>query len=387
MNKLYYSFYFFKSLLFYIPILVLYLNYVLDNPAQVGILLSVKTISVFLLEVPMGYMADKFGRKINLYWSYIFYIIFLILLIYSKNFYVLIFAEILFSISETLSSGTYTALIYDNLKFENNENEFAKLQRNFSFINSIGLAISFILGSYLYSINKKSVFYLSILATFLILFTLYNIKEYPYKKDMNNQKFNLKNILLNDLKKFQNEDNLLKIIIFYSAIITSIFMAIYFYIFPFELNDLFKNKIIYGAFYCIGVLLIGFGGKCQKYVKNTQNFIFYGIIFLLPLFLIVYLLKSPLIIVLFILAMRFFWGIYSTNVNIEINLKISSSDIRATIFSIKNAILNILLGIFFITIGFLNENGIQNYKIIGFMLILILILIIGIKFLVKTLSK
>lgn len=63
MVKLYYHYYFFKSLLFYIPVLILYLNFYIVAPEKVTFILSVKTFSVFLLEIPLGYLSDKLGRK------------------------------------------------------------------------------------------------------------------------------------------------------------------------------------------------------------------------------------------------------------------------------------------------------------------------------------
>lgn len=386
-TKKYYLFYFIKSFLFHIPILVLYLNFVLNDPIKVGVLLSIKSISVFLLEIPTGYISDKFGRKISLYFSCLFNILFLIILIFFHRFYFLIIAEIFFSISEALASGADVALIYDNLKFQNKEGEFSKLQRDFSWISSIGLSLSFVIGSYVYNFDKKSVFLLSVLFTLFLLLVLLKIKEYPYKEDekliSKEEKYNFIRVLKKDINKFKNEKKILRIIIIYSTIIISIFMSIYFYIFPLELNKVFNNKVIYGLIYCLGVILIGLGGKFQKIVKDTEKFIFYGVIALFPIFLISSLLNNSIIIILLVLIMRFFWGMYSTNLNIEINKRISNSDIRATIFSIKNAILNIMLSLFFSAIGLLNSLQINNSKIIGIFLSVLSILIIIISFIIK----
>lgn len=285
MIKLYYYYYFFKSLLFYIPVLILYLNYYVVAPEKVTFILAVKTFSVFLLEIPLGYLSDKSGRKKNLYFSLIFNIIFLLILILKPSFYWLIVAEIFYSISESLSSGTDISLIYDNLKYENKEKFFSEIQRNLSWYNSLALAFSFFTGSYLYSISKKSVFILTLIGVIITGIILLKIKEYPYRKaEVTKEKCNFINLIISDIQKIKKEKDELKSILLYSTIIISIFMSIYFYLFPLELNTLFSNKIFYGIIYCIGVLIVGMGSKCQKYVANSENFVFYGVRYLIPFF-------------------------------------------------------------------------------------------------------
>lgn len=379
MVKLYYHYYFFKSLLFYIPVLILYLNFYIVAPEKVTFILSVKTFSVFLLEIPLGYLSDKLGRKKNLYLSLIFNMIFLLILIFKPSFYWLIVAEIFYSVSESLSSGTDISLIYDNLKYENKEKFFSEIQRNLSWYNSLALAFSFFAGSYLYSINKKSSFILTLIGTVITTIILLKIKEYPYKKsELTEEKSSYINLIISDIQKIKKEKDELKFMLLYSTIIISIFMSIYFYLFPLELNTLFSNKIFYGIIYCVGVLIVGMGGKCQKYVDNSENFVFYGVKYLIPFFLLVYIYKRSFIIVGFIIIMRFFWGTYSTNVNIEINSKISNSEIRTTILSIKNGVLNLLLSVLFFVFGILKNQEIENYQIIfGLGLIILLLFYIA----------
>lgn len=368
--KIYYLFYGIKSLIFYIPILVIYLSSILKTPFQVGIVLSIKSISVFLLEVPLGYVADKFGRKKSIILSIIANITSLTFLIISPNFYTIIIAELFFSVSETLCSGADISLIYDNLKYENKEELYDEFQRNSSLIGSIMLSISFLLGSWIYSYNKELVFIFSIISSLMLLLILKAIIEQPYSENQNTYKFSK---IKEDLKSLKKESFFLKNLIVYGAITTSSFMGIYFYIFPLELNKIINNKLIYGLIYCLGVLLIGFGSKGQKYIKNNYNFIFNGGIIVVPLIVFVYLFKNNISIIIFILFMRYLWGSYSTNLNIVINKNISVSSLRATIFSIKNAILNIFLSVFFLTMGYFKTISLSSFIILKYYAIFIVI--------------
>lgn len=370
----YYLFYGIKSLIFYIPILVIYLNDVLDNSMQVGIVLAVKSISVFVLEVPLGYIADRFGRKLSIKFSIYANIISLILLITYPNFYTIIIAEIFFSISETLFSGADISMFYDNFVYENEEKLYDKFQRNVSLISSIALSIAFFVGSLVYPYNKYLVFIFSIIAMFALLFILRYIVEHPYKETQTKYKFNQ---VKKDLAKINTETILLKNLVVQGAITTSVFMGIYFYIFPLELNEISDNKLIYGLFYCIAVLLIGLGGKSQKYIKNNYKFTFNGVVAIIPLLIMVAFFQSRIFMIVFILFMRYFWGIYSTNLNILINKNISNSSLRATVFSLKNAILNIFLSCFFVITGYLQNEGYDSFTLLKYYAFLLFILVIG----------
>ena len=384
--KFYYLFYSIKSLLFYVPILVIYLTDILQNSFQVGIALTTKSISVFLLEVPLGYIADKFGRKRSLFFSIIINIFSFLFLIISPNFYTVIIAEIFFSISETLFSGADIALIYDNFKHEDRESYFAEFQRNSTLISSVTLAVSFFLGSLIYSYNKKMVFILTIFSSIFLLIILNYIKEHPYNKNTSNcSKFESIKV---DLIKIKEESVILKEIIIYTSILTSVFMAIYFYILPIELNNLQikDNKIIYGLIYAFGVFLIGLGGKMQKYIKNKYNFIFTAGLFLIPLMFLTSYLKNRTLLIIFILIMRFLWGAYSTNNSIIINKELIDSSIRATVFSIKNAILNIFLGGFFLIMGFFENYKFSNFSFLYFYICFIVILFIFNMFFLKQIN-
>lgn len=370
--NIYYLFYLIKSLLFYIPIFVIYLTDVLQNSFEVGIVLTVKSISVFLLEVPMGYIADKCGRKKSIIYSSLINIISLLFLIISPNFYTVILSELFFSVSETLFSGADIALIYDNFKFEKRENLFEEFQRNASLLGSITLALSFFIGSYIYFYNKKLVFILSIISSLILLIVLKKIKEHPYTEEFNQSCFSIKK----DLIKINKESFILKNMIVYSSIVTSIFMAIYFYIFPIVLDSLKikDNNMIYGATYALGVLLIGIGGKYQKYVKNEEKFLYFAGIYLVPIMIFISFFKNRVCLILLILLMRMLWGVYSTNNNIIINQKLIDSSLRATVFSIKNAILNSFLGVFFLGMGYLGKIEISIFVYIKIYAILIVIL-------------
>jgi len=81
---------------------------------------------IFLLEVPTGVVADRFGRKYSLAFGAI--IVSLAALVYGSvpNFYVFLIGEFLFAMAFSFMSGADDALLYDCLKEEGREDEIKK---------------------------------------------------------------------------------------------------------------------------------------------------------------------------------------------------------------------------------------------------------------------
>lgn len=170
--------------LFHIPILTIYFNSILESAKLVSTLFIVKSITVFIFEVPTGYISDRYSRKLSFLTGIFFNIISLLCFIYKPNFYTLILGEICFGLSECLISGSDSAFYYDNLKAEGVEDEYNNFIKNTGFFQSIFLSIAFFIGTILYGFSNKLVFVCSIIFQALTFYILLQIKEYPYKSNI-----------------------------------------------------------------------------------------------------------------------------------------------------------------------------------------------------------
>ena len=173
-----------RTALFYIPILVIYFQHTINKPIQVGILISLKTISTLIFEIPTGIVADYFSRKASVIIGFFLNILSIVIFIVMKDFMWFALAQVLFGVAETFYSGADTALIYDNLKAVNTEGYYEKVVQNVSLISSIALFISFITGSYFYSMNKIIPFVCSFVAILIALLIFITIPEYPYNYNL-----------------------------------------------------------------------------------------------------------------------------------------------------------------------------------------------------------
>ncbi len=83
---------------------------------QIMILQSWFLFWIFVLEIPIGTIADFFGRKHSLFIVCIVNTVGVLVYVNAPNFYVFMLAEFLWAASVALVSGADEAFVYDTLK-------------------------------------------------------------------------------------------------------------------------------------------------------------------------------------------------------------------------------------------------------------------------------
>lgn len=327
-----------KKAFFYIPILVIYFENVLDNSFQVAILLTIKTITVNIFEIPTGFIADRISRKTSILTGIILSICSLLIIIMLPKFIWLCIAQILFSIAETLNSGADIAFLYDNLKKFKKEEKFNNINRNLYFITSTSLFLSFIIGGFVYSKMIIGPFILSSIAFLFAFFICLSIKEETYKE--NNNFYNLKSKASN-FKKISSQSNLLWYTLLLGNVISALFYSMYLYILPLLLiNNNISQKHV-GIIYACAIFTYGVGAKISKYINNDSNFLkFHSPLLAMILFIALGYTNNTIIFILLILLIRLLWGAYAVTFDNQINMLIKDSIIRASVISIGNSIKN-----------------------------------------------
>jgi len=171
---------------FFIPVLALFYIASQVTLAQFTIIMAVFSLSTLLLEIPTGVIADLLGKKKTLLLSRAMYVIEIIMLAFFNGFWIFLIAKIISGIGVSLSSGTNQALLYDSLKRLKRQEEHKKISGLASTISKISMALVFIMGGYLFSINPKLPAILSLIPITLGFILTFLIKEpYPPKKAFN----------------------------------------------------------------------------------------------------------------------------------------------------------------------------------------------------------
>jgi len=110
---------FFKNLRFFEIFFLLYLKETGLSYTSIGFLYSIRQIVINLMEIPSGLLADSFGRKRALLFSFFAYILSFLIFYISNHFYLLSLAMIFFGFGEAFRSGTHKAIILSYLRQKN----------------------------------------------------------------------------------------------------------------------------------------------------------------------------------------------------------------------------------------------------------------------------
>ena len=114
---------------------------------QIMILQSWFVISVFLLELPTGAVADYLGRRTSLIMSAFVWIIGILVYTSRPDFLIFFLGEFILALGTALFSGAYEALVYDSLKATGQEKQSKKVFGRFSSFQMLGLMIGAPIGS------------------------------------------------------------------------------------------------------------------------------------------------------------------------------------------------------------------------------------------------
>jgi len=150
--------------------------------------MEVMAISTTLFEVPGGWFADKYGRVRALQSSSITMMIAFLMLL-GGSFPFLIMYAVLRGLSDSLSSGSDVALLYDNVKAQDvalSESHRAQLSKVISINTSmwpLGAAIGSFLGGYMMLQSFQLPIMLSIIPAFVGFMCTFWMVESAYKGD------------------------------------------------------------------------------------------------------------------------------------------------------------------------------------------------------------
>lgn len=348
-----YLFQILRGAMFSVPVMVLFWQDNGLNLTQIMVLQSVFAILMVILEVPTGYFADLYGRKISLSISTITLIMGISIYSIGSCFMHFLIAEIILGVSNAFSSGTTSALLYDTLKNLNRENEYKKLWGKTTSCGLITLAITGIVGGFISQIDLRYTLILSI--PFFILMipvVLSTVEPERYKRII--KKGYVKEIL-KLVKTILVENRKLKWIIIYSGIIFAFGQsALWLYQPYFELSGLnvIYFGVVFASFHIVSALSSNYAHRIENKLGNK-----YSLLMMIFLIATSYLLMSSFVFLFsftFCFIQQFVRGFKSIVITDYIN-NLVGSDIRATILSIESLVCKLLYAMVIPIIGYIAD--------------------------------
>ena len=102
---------------------------------EIGLAESVYHVVSLLFEVPSGMAADLLGRKKTLVLGGVLVVLYSLLMAFAPDIFLICLAMGLCALSNTMFSGTYSALVYDSLKQAGREEDYIQVSANSSQIS------------------------------------------------------------------------------------------------------------------------------------------------------------------------------------------------------------------------------------------------------------
>lgn len=130
-----------------------------------------------VFEIPTGSWADRFGRKKVYSWGVGVGIATLILFVMTKNYYILMFSQVIAGFGVALKSGPLESLIYDWLKNRKRESEFLNITSNNLTYLFVGRVVGGALGGIAYTLNPVLPYVLLIVSQMIVWFMVQGLTE------------------------------------------------------------------------------------------------------------------------------------------------------------------------------------------------------------------
>ncbi len=182
-----------QNMLFPIPILMLFYGFKGVGIGDFYLIQSIALAMVFLLEIPTGYVADLFSRKLTLIIGLMGWILGYFCWIFGTGFTFILLGELIFSIGISFISGTLDAYLYDLLKQNKKQHLYHKKLSKMTTFGNIGLFVATLTGSFFYEfLSPVAPAVLSTIAlcfAIIIMMILPDVKESRRKVQKNKSKW------------------------------------------------------------------------------------------------------------------------------------------------------------------------------------------------------
>lgn len=152
---------FLKNQRYYEPFLILALLEKGLSFFMIGLLISFRELCVNLFEIPTGAIADLYGRRHCMIFSFIAYIVSFVIFATSSTLWLLFAAMFFFGIGAAFKTGTHKAIIFNWLKHENRLDEKTKIYGFTRSWSKMGSALCAVIAAAMvfYSENYSSIFW------------------------------------------------------------------------------------------------------------------------------------------------------------------------------------------------------------------------------------
>ena len=337
-----------KWFMIIMPIIVLFFEEHGLSLTQIMILQATYSFTVALFEIPSGFFADIYGRRLSLFYGSIFIFIGYLIFSFFSGFNEFFVAEIFLGIGGSLVSGADSAIIYDTLLELKEDEDYTKIEgRNYA-IGNVSEGIAGVLGGFLALTSLDLPVYIQTFVMFFSIPISYSLIEpkssYKLAKSLNS--------ILIIVKETFLHNNKLKWYIIYSSAMGIGTLSIAWFVQPF-LIELQTPLVYYGIIWASLNIIAGITSY-YSYLFNNNNLLIY-ISLLMIISFICLGLNITIYGLIFIVLIYIIRGVITPNLRNLININ-STSEKRATVLSLRSFMIRISFAIIAPILGYITDN-------------------------------
>jgi MFS family permease len=225
-------------------------------------------ITVVLLEVPTGILADKWSRKNMIVLEVFLEFCMFFILVFATEFWHFAVAILLAGIGRSAGSGSENALLYDSLLLNGKEQSFEKYLGRMNVFTFIAAIIAALCGSFLASRFGFELNYWISLASMLIALCLsLMLVEPAVKSNTDAQSIEFKEYITASLLFFRKNHGVSLVVL--SGMVTGAALS-----FIYEFWQLYLEKldipVVYFGLFSAGFMLLGLPGNMLAHVLKSR---------------------------------------------------------------------------------------------------------------------
>ena len=320
---------------------------------QIMVLQAIYSFSIIALEIPSGYFADVIGRRRTLILGVILGTIGMGMYSISYGFMGFLIAELVLGFGQSFISGADSALLYDSLLDNHKEKDYIKYEGRMVSVGNIAEAAAGIAGGLLALISLRTNYYVQTGVALLAIPVAISLMDPGKHKRLGVFNFRtILNVVTDSL--FINKE--LRTNIFLSAIIGSATLTMAWFAQPyFEFVE--RPLSIYGIMWTLLNLTVGFAAMLAYRVERRLGAS-------LTVLLLAILIPAGYIALgqlssIWAMSILFFFYIVrgvATPVLKDYIHRLTSSEVRATVLSVRNFLIRICFVLVGPAMGYLTDQ-------------------------------
>jgi MFS family permease len=334
------------------PVVVLFYQ---DNGMgmqDIFILKAIYSIAIVTMEVPSGWMADVWGRKKTLFIGSLLGASGFLIYSFSFGFWAFVVAEIVLGVGHAFVSGADSAMLYDSLKASGKTEKYSKHEGRITSAGNFAEAIAGIIGGLLAAISLRTPFYFQFIVAAIAIpaaFTLVEPKIHSIEHI-----HSIRKMVINIRNTLTTNHNL-RISILLSAITGTATLTYAWLVQPYFLAIGLPVEL-YGIFWTALNLTVGVSSVFAHRVEFLLGKTGLGYNYFIDFYRLFshrnfnFLLGNGIFFLFYLMR-----GIASPILKNYMN-QYTQSEIRATIFSVRDFIIRIIFAVIGPLLGWITDN-------------------------------